>query len=154
MQAAAYVKTPIFVLNSKYDTWQEKAIIGANTTITDKSLPPAAKSFWTAYGTKMVSMLEALPPQHGYYVSNCAAHCQSGTADAWTDMTIDGTGMGQAFVAWHQLHSSSASASASAAAATATRVVEQCDVSPCGSDVCHKRMGGRLDMRRVDPILA
>lgn len=98
----------------------------------------------------MVGMLEALPPQHGYYVSNCAAHCQSGTASAWTDMTINGTGMGQAFLAWHQLHSSSVVA---AGAATATRLVEQCDVTPCGPDVCHKGQE-RLDMSRVDPFLA
>ena len=26
--AARYVETPLFVLNSKYDTWQEKGIIG------------------------------------------------------------------------------------------------------------------------------
>ena len=28
--AAGFVKTPMFVVNSKYDTWQEEAIIGAN----------------------------------------------------------------------------------------------------------------------------
>ena len=28
--AAGFVTTPLFVVNSKYDTWQEEAIIGAN----------------------------------------------------------------------------------------------------------------------------
>ena len=32
--AAAFVTTPLFVVNSKYDTWQEQAIIGTNATIT------------------------------------------------------------------------------------------------------------------------
>lgn len=135
--AAGFVKTPIFVINSKYDTWQEKAIIGADTTITSKSLPPAAKQFWIDYGKKMVTMLEALSPQHGYFVSNCPAHCQTGTSASWTGMSIDGTIMGDAFTAWHAAHSSS-SATVSPAA---TRVVEGCDVTTCGSDVCHRQDG-------------
>jgi hypothetical protein len=84
--AAGFVKTPLFVINSKYDTWQEKAIIGANVTITDPSIAPAAKAFWIGYGNTMVKMLEALPTQHGYFVSNCPAHCQTGTNSSWTSM--------------------------------------------------------------------
>ena len=49
---APFVQTPLFVLNSKYDTWQGGAIIGANTTF-DK-LPANVRKFWESYGHQMV----------------------------------------------------------------------------------------------------
>jgi hypothetical protein len=35
---APYVKTPTFVLNSKYDTWQAKRIIGADKFKCDRNI--------------------------------------------------------------------------------------------------------------------
>ena len=107
--AARFVETPLFVVNSKYDTWQEKvrvslsfqcggqleggrqarrpfqpalpwqAILGLNQTIT--RLPPKEQAFWVEYGREMVAQLRALPPQHGAFLSNCPAHCQTGIAN-------------------------------------------------------------------------
>jgi len=153
--AAGFVQTPLFVVNSKYGTWQEKAIIGANGTITSPTIGAATKAFWVGYGNTMVKMLEVLPAQHGYFVSNCPAHCQTGTASSWTGMSIDGTIMGEAFVAWHQAHSTAAAASSSMLAPTAssTRVVERCNVTTCGSDVCRAKEGG-IAADIVDPYLA
>jgi O-palmitoleoyl-L-serine hydrolase len=165
--AAGFVKTPLFVINSKYDTWQEKAIIGANVTITSPSIPPAAKAFWVDYGDTMVEMLEALPTQHGYFVSNCPAHCQTGTTSSWTGMSIGGIIMGEAFVAWHQAHSlptagvgvgpaatgASASSGATATVSASTRAVEHCAVTTCGSDACHTK-DGDIVVADVDPYLA
>ena len=50
--AAQYVETPLFVVNSKFDTWQEKAIIGVNCTVS--KCPKPEQDFWAAYG-KLVS---------------------------------------------------------------------------------------------------
>ena len=46
--AAQYVETPLFVVNSKFDTWQEKAIIGVNCTVS--KCPKPEQDFWAAYG--------------------------------------------------------------------------------------------------------
>ena len=46
--AAQYVETPLFVVNSKFDTWQEKAIIGLNCTVS--KCPKPEQDFWAAYG--------------------------------------------------------------------------------------------------------
>ena len=46
--AAQYVETPLFVVNSKFDTWQEKAIIGVNCTVS--KCPKPEQAFWAAYG--------------------------------------------------------------------------------------------------------
>jgi hypothetical protein len=51
--AAGWVQTPMFVLNSKYDTWQEKAIIGANASMAKLNASSAAAKFWTSYGHKV-----------------------------------------------------------------------------------------------------
>ena len=116
---APFITTPTFVLNSKYDTWQAGGIIGAGTcgkNITGCSTD--LQKFWAGYGSRMVSMLQSLPPQHGGFLSNCQAHCQAGTC-SWaghqagaavhpscgpyprTGLTVDGMQMGQAFTTWY-----------------------------------------------------
>ena len=54
--AARYVKTPLFVLNSKYDTWQEKAIIGVDCSIA--ACNKTEQAFWSAYSNVMVQMAQ------------------------------------------------------------------------------------------------
>ena len=41
------------------------------------------QKFWVEYGHKMVSKLRGLPSRHGAFVTNCAAHCQTGAQAAW-----------------------------------------------------------------------
>ena len=150
--AAQYVETPLFVVNSKFDTWQEKAIIGVNCTVS--KCPKPEQAFWAAYGKhsnralfcwrpncwrsdkKMVYRQEdgraagqhaaaarvsrllsfctqrcptfhaqALTHDGGMgrsaFVTNCPAHCQTGTASAWGKRTINGTVMGAGFASWY-----------------------------------------------------
>ena len=62
----------------RYDTWQAGAIIGAGQCATNISnCSTTIKDFWIEYGTKMVETLVKLPPQHGGFLSNCQAHCQT-----------------------------------------------------------------------------
>lgn len=78
---APYVKTPLFVLNSKYDTWQGGGIIGAGGCVNNISnCSTAIQHFWVGYGNRMIVALESLPPQHGGFLSNCQAHCQVSAA--------------------------------------------------------------------------
>ena len=66
-------------LMARYDSWQQGAIIGANDTITNVN--KSVREFWVNYGHEMVSNISALPSQHGAFVSNCPAHCQTGASE-------------------------------------------------------------------------
>ena len=119
-------------LNSKYDSWQGPAIIGCSTPL--KSCPAAAASYRTAYGENMSAAARALPPQHGAFIANCRAHCQTGTASAWSGTTVGGVAMGEAFRSWyHQTNGSSA-----------YRWVEACPGTDgsCGGDKCAGKGNG------------
>jgi hypothetical protein len=87
-------------VRSKYDSWQGPAIIGCSTPI--KNCSATTQKFWVDYGKKMVTAAMTLPPQHGAFIANCRAHCQTGTAAAWTGTTVNGTTMGAAFVKWYK----------------------------------------------------
>jgi hypothetical protein len=73
---APFVKTPLFVLNSKYDTWQAGGIIGAGKCGNNiSSCSNGTKTFWAGYGDKMVETLVGLPPQHGTSYTNRVSVC-------------------------------------------------------------------------------
>ena len=134
------------MINSKYDTWQAGAIIGAGQCGNHISnCSTAIKNFWIAYGVKMVQTLVGLPVQHGGFLSNCQAHCQTGNWGG--NATIDGTMMGTAFVDWYNdtmavLGGGDTSVAADMAVrnsgsnATDHRHYETCEIGRCGADRC------------------
>ena len=72
------MQTPIFVLNSKYDTWQAGQIIGAaafkcNDNIT--SCPGPIKKFWVDYGNEMVALYGPLGPDFPTILTVFGAGC-------------------------------------------------------------------------------
>jgi len=98
---APFVKTPLFVLNSKYDSWQGLGIIGCGSPLAD--CPDKARRYWVGYGERLAAAARALPPQHGAFITNCRAHCQTGTKHNayWSGTTVNGTAMGVAFLRWY-----------------------------------------------------
>lgn len=97
---APFVQTPVLVVNSVFDTWAEISTMGlptsqcpgsvaANGTIT-LCLPqfPAQEAFWLAFGEVLRSAAAALPPRHGVFLTNCPAHCQTGSG--WADPSNGG----------------------------------------------------------------
>lgn len=94
---AQYIQTPVFALNSKYDTWQEKAIIGAPTTISGCN--KTIQDYWVDYGHQMAGNASSLPAQHGAFITNCPAHCQTGTSP-WNGTVVGGVTMEDAFGQW------------------------------------------------------
>ena len=134
-----YIATPVFVLNSKYDTWQAGQIISAGKCGTNISSCSAnVTKFWVDYGHEMVTLLDAMPARHGAYVHNCQSHCQTsssthGTADYDTDtVTVRGASenMGDAVHAWYV-------AAMAGKPETAKRYIDRCDILPCPGDTCH-----------------
>ena len=126
---APFIQTPMFILNSKYDTWQEKVIVGVNCTIT--KCTGDKRSFWVAYGREMVKRVSALPPRHAAFISNCAAHCQTGTGGHWGKRSVKGMTISQAVGAWF-VNETTGDGFGQAAG----RWVETCDVNTCGTDKC------------------
>ena len=89
----------------------------------------------------MVETLVGLPAQHGGFLSNCQAHCQTG--GNWASATVDGMLMGTAFATWynHTMAGGNPSAPGAAVAvrgsnATDHRYFESCAIGPCGADRC------------------
>ena len=135
--AAPFVQLPLFVLNSKYDTWQEVAILGLDCA------PPTCASarqerFWVGYGQAMVAAVDALPARHAAFLMNCPAHCQTGTGGDWGARRVGNTSNAAAVAWWWH---------ASIGRATplvedlrgewvAPRWVERCDEQPCSGDAC------------------
>jgi len=140
--AARFVSTPLFVLNSKYDTWQEKAIIGAPGVIT--KCPMNVSAFWIKYAHQMVAKADALPAQHGVFLTNCPAHCQTGTKSSWDQTTVGNTSIGDAFLAWwiaHTgsmmgMHKSTGGWEDGLAHIHEFRWIDRCDVEPCVTNIC------------------
>jgi hypothetical protein len=109
----------------KYDTWQEKAIIGVNCSIA--ACPADEQAFWNNYSQIMVAKAVALPPQHGIFLGNCPNHCQTGIP-SWTSVTIDGVAMGAAVTEWYNARAGNSM--------TPVRHIATCDVQPCGNSHC------------------
>ena len=87
-QVAPFVQTPMLVVNSRYDTWQEKSVVGIDCEANVSSsggislCPPGMEQqgkFWVAYGDTLAAAASALPPRHGVFLTNCPVHCQTGT---------------------------------------------------------------------------
>lgn len=86
-----FVQTPMLVVNSKFDTWQRKAIMGFDddhcsprvdtdgTVIPCGNDSPAAQArdkYWKIFASVMErSVEEVLPSHHGAFLTNCPWHC-------------------------------------------------------------------------------
>ena len=116
----------------------------------------------------MSRRFRALPPQHGGFLTNCPAHCQTGranhghdpahrTADPWQLTTVNGTAMGDAFAQWYAARSGGDSAGGYrwlAAASTAPSASDTCGYS-AGVHVRHKSddLGGQHLLPRAALVL-
>jgi hypothetical protein len=112
-QVAPFVRTPLLIVQSRYDTWQGISIVGVNATACPATVAPngsitlclpqysALAAYWEAYGAQLAGALAALPARHGAFLTNCPTHCQTGYG--WPNPSGSGAGAGtlaQAFAAW------------------------------------------------------
>jgi len=103
-----YIKTPIFMLQSQYDSWQSTFVAGAcngwpphncNTTIMNK------------FGKNLTTVMKNLllsNPKHGAFLDSCQHHCGAGGPPAggnWGQSKIDGDLQGVALKKWYELGS-------------------------------------------------
>mmetsp|Transcript_25035 Transcript_25035/g.72421 ORF Transcript_25035/g.72421 Transcript_25035/m.72421 type:complete len:434 (-) Transcript_25035:135-1436(-) len=95
-----FVRVPMLIVNSKFDTWQQKAILGLDgdycspkvdmdgTVIPCGNDSPGAQArdrYWKIYASVMQRTVEELlPPRHGVFLTNCPWHCLFGWMN-WYD---------------------------------------------------------------------
>lgn len=115
--AARYVETPLFIANSKYDTWQSRGVLGlsmpecaasvatdgtVNLCWTNTSKARAQNQFWLAYGDAMVAALNSslLSQRHAAFLTNCPTHCQTDPT-GFRHPALPGSSLGAAIQQWY-----------------------------------------------------
>jgi len=87
---APFIKTPIFPLQAKYDSWQTSEDLNSNN--------PVLINEWGTNLTRLVeSSLLKLRPDSGIFLDSCFHHCGE-----WGDIVIDGRTQATAFAQWYQ----------------------------------------------------
>ena len=115
----AFIKTPLFVLNSMYDSAQLKGLYGL------PCLPPKCSSeMMTKFKHFHDVFVEEVQPvvsgSGGYYLDSCLTHCQTLDDKQWSTYSAQGHPMRESFADWYYERPSSLNA---------TRVLD-CDY-PC-----------------------
>ncbi|KZV19785.1 hypothetical protein F511_18784 [Dorcoceras hygrometricum] len=89
------IRTPLFVMNAAYDSWQIKNILAPgvadphglwhNCKLDILKCSPAQLQIMHGYHTEFLSALTGLGPSsaRGYYINSCYAHCQTETQETW-----------------------------------------------------------------------
>lgn len=114
--AASLTKTPLFIANSKYDTWQRAGVLSLNATecpgavasngtvqLCNASYGPEAiaeEKFWVSYGDAMMKAAVSLARQHSVFLTNCPTHCETG-GTAWSNPAFPGTRLDAAVQQWY-----------------------------------------------------
>ena len=111
--AAEHLRSPVFALQSKYDSWQTGHVLfdGDNAT----SVNVLGKNI-TA---RLDAMLLGTNPASGAFLDACHHHCGS-----WNSVRIDGDLVADAFAAWYATH----------ADPSAKKLWDQSEAYPC--DAC------------------
>ena len=109
-----YVQQPTLVVNSKYDTWQQKAILGLDdcspkvdadgTVIPCGNDSPGAQArdrYWKIYASVMERTAEeVLPSRHAAFLTNCPFHC---VFENWHDSATADVHLNEATAHWISL---------------------------------------------------
>ncbi|XP_009627060.1 pectin acetylesterase 8-like [Nicotiana tomentosiformis] len=92
---AQQIKTPLFLVNAAYDSWQIKNILAPgvadprgtwrNCKLDILKCSSAQLETMQGYRTEFLKALNGLGPSstRGYYINSCYAHCQTGTQETW-----------------------------------------------------------------------
>ncbi|XP_006402417.2 pectin acetylesterase 6 [Eutrema salsugineum] len=110
------IKTPMFLLNTAYDSWQIQESL-APRTADPGGIWKACKSdhsqcnssqiqFFQEFGNQMVNALDSFSTsdQNGIFINSCFAHCQSERQDTWfaqDSPQIDGKRVAESVGDWY-----------------------------------------------------
>ncbi|XP_078162680.1 pectin acetylesterase 11-like isoform X2 [Carex rostrata] len=109
------MRTPLFILNAAYDSWQMKNILAPNTADPKKAWSECKLNIKKCTSTQLVTVqdyrtefLNAIPrmgntSSTGMFIDSCYAHCQSGSQLTWISdgsPSIQKTTIGKAVGDW------------------------------------------------------
>ncbi|CAA7406461.1 unnamed protein product [Spirodela intermedia] len=89
------IRTPLFILNAAYDSWQIKNILAPGAAdphgtwrdckLDIKKCSPAQIQTMHGYREGFLKALAAVgnSPSRGFFINSCYAHCQSGMQETW-----------------------------------------------------------------------
>jgi hypothetical protein len=117
---APFVKLPLFIVNSKYDSWQQVAILEVNCSA--GNCPAPQEQYWIKYGQQLITAAQALPANIGGFWTNCVEHCMAGTS-GWDFIQTNAVLMKNAFIQWYSNP-------------TPVLWLPTCDEKPCQNDKC------------------
>lgn len=117
-----YIQSPIFVLNSMYDSWQSGCILSAEPVVNDKPGTNgncSAAEGWAAcsyspehcnaqqigdyneFGQSLEQLVKgALKKTDGAWLTSCHTHCEAQDSNAYTKFKIQGVSMSDAVGKW------------------------------------------------------
>ncbi|CAI9784713.1 unnamed protein product [Fraxinus pennsylvanica] len=92
---AHQIRTPLFITNAAYDSWQIKNILAPgvadphgtwhNCKIDIKKCSPSQLQIMQGFRTEFINALSGLGAftSRGYYINSCYAHCQTEMQETW-----------------------------------------------------------------------
>ena len=122
-----FVRTPIFALQSAFDSWQVANEMASGQNTSNASV--------NAYGEIVRRRLRGTllaAPRHGAFIDSCSHHCF-----AWGHISIRGSVQAKAHSLWYYNQSTAGARHG----ALQYRVWEQADAFPC--EACCRGGGGR-----------
>lgn len=128
-----HIKTPLFVVNSQYDSAVLESIYLLPCTPPDCSSKETAllREYKAEFNRQSVPLLSG-SSENGYFLDSCYVHCQTVESnDPWTRITVNGQSIAQTFGDWYferSIHR------------TVTRL-RDCDSFPCNPS-CPSGSGG------------
>jgi hypothetical protein len=96
----ADIKTPIFVLNSMYDTAQLKDIFGL-PCLPGNCSDEMMKKFEYFHEVFVKKIAPVLSSSNGYYFDSCLVHCQTLADKPWQSYQAVGHPMRESFADWY-----------------------------------------------------
>ncbi|RLM73740.1 pectin acetylesterase 7-like [Panicum miliaceum] len=108
------LRTPLFILNAAYDSWQIKNVLApspadpkktwAQCKLDIKSCSPSQLTTLQNFRTDFLAALPKPSPSLGMFIDSCNAHCQSGAQDTWLadgSPLVNKTQIGKAVGDWY-----------------------------------------------------
>ncbi|XP_034602427.1 pectin acetylesterase 7 [Setaria viridis] len=111
------LRTPLFILNAAYDSWQIKNVLAPSPADPKKTWAQCKLDIKNCSPSQLVTLqnfrtdfLAALPkpagqsPSLGMFIDSCNAHCQSGAQDTWLadgSPLVNKTQIGKAVGDWY-----------------------------------------------------
>ena len=109
------LRTPLFILNAAYDSWQIRNILAPSAADPNKTWAKCKLDIKSCTSSQLMTLenfrkefLAVLPktgqaPSLGIFIDSCFAHCQSGSQDTWLaegSSSIRKTKIGKAVGDW------------------------------------------------------